>query len=359
MTRRHARTDLLDRVSVPDLWPDIQRRAPGSPGEVGPPSNGRPAAVAVALIVAILGVGLSVYALSGVRHAGGPVGPSPAAPPTGPLIAFTTASRDSGVNPDLRIAVMRPDGSEVTRLTTGQEPDTYITRYGYSQDLDPEWSPDGQTIYFLRRYSESVYSLCSVTSSGKGFDIIVRDFPSGEFALSPAGTQVAFAGDHGMHAMDIDGSNDHLLAHVEHLPYGVPASWSPNGKAIAFVSGLQQLWIVDVTSGRLTRLLPGAQVTTALWDPAGGKIAISMQRRSRVFSSQVWTVGPDGTGARRITDRRGNWIPAAWSPDGSRLLLGRLDDRSRDHGLAVFNADGSGPVVIEPTSPSAWAAWRA
>ena len=194
MTRRHARTDLLDRVSVPDLWPDIQRRAPGSPGEVGPPSNGRPAAVAVALIVAILGVGLSVYALSGVRHAGGPVGPSPAAPPTGPLIAFTTASRDSGVNPDLRIAVMRPDGSEVTRLTTGQEPDTYITRYGYSQDLDPEWSPDGQTIYFLRRYSESVYSLCSVTSSGKGFDIIVRDFPSGEFALSPAGTQVAFAG---------------------------------------------------------------------------------------------------------------------------------------------------------------------
>jgi WD40 repeat protein len=271
----------------------------------------------------------------------------------GPLIAFTTSIRGE------RIAVMRPDGSDVSQVTTGEEPDAYVERYGDSQDLNPQWSPNGATIYFLRRYSEAVYSLCSISPSGADFEILVRDVSSGEFALSPSGTHIAFAGDGGIRLMNVDGSGDHLLARFNGLPFGVSASWSPDGTRIAFVSGLQELWMVDVPNGRLTRVRTDGPVDAVLWSPKGDEIAIAMRDATQTFASQVWIIHSDGTGARRLTDGTGYWIPAAWSPDGSQLLLGRLDDRLSDDGQAVIDANGSGLVVVNPTGLSGSGSWRA
>jgi len=356
MTERRSVADLLDRVPVPDLWPDIRKRVPDTEGAGAPPSNRRTYALVAAVMIGVLGVAASISALSGM---GADQTASPAAPAlVGPLIAYTTMGNDA----HLRIAVMRPDGSGATPVTTGKEPDDYVSRFGFSQDLDPQWSPDGQRIYFLRRYSESVYSLCSISPSGQRFDVLVRDFP-GMYALSPSGSEVAFGIGHGIHVMNVDGSNDHVVAHTsEMLPNGVPISWSPDAEEIAFSSGDSKLSIVDISSGRVTTPAPGFRVDAVAWDPVGALVAFAGSRLDEpnisAFTEQVWTVRPDGTGLQLVTDGASNWTVAGWSPDGTQLIVGRLDQRLRDNGLAVISVDGTGLSVIQPSALSAGADWR-
>jgi WD40 repeat protein len=355
MTERRSVADLLDRVRVPDLWPDIRRRVPA--GEPAPPSHRRTYTLVAAVLIGIIGVGASIYALSGMgaERTEGPVAPAL----VGPLITYSSLGSEA----DLRIAVMRPDGSGATPVTTGREPDDYVSRFGFSQDLSPQWAADGQRIYFLRRYEESIYSLCSISPTGQGFEVLVREFPAGMFALSPSGAEVAFGIGHGIHVMGVDGSNDHVVAHTsDMLPNGVPISWSPDGGKIVFSSGDSQLSIVDVTSGRITIPVRGFRVDAVAWDPTGALIAFAGSRLDVAniskFTEQVWIVRPDGTGLRLVTGGGSNWTVAGWSPDGTQLIVGRLDRRLRDNGLAVISVDGTGLSVIQPSALSTWAAWR-
>jgi Tol biopolymer transport system component len=357
MIERRSVADLLDRVRVPDLWPDIQRRVPDTAAELAPPSRRRAYALVAAVVIGILGVGASIYALSGMG-AERTEGPAPPAL-VGPLIAYSTTD----TAPDLRIAVMRPDGSSATAVTTGKEPDEYVSRYGFSQDLDPQWSADGQRIYFLRRYSEAIYSLCSISPTGQGFQVLVRDFPAGIFALSPSGSEVSYGAGHAIHVMKVDGSDDRVVAHTPvTFPYGVPISWSPDGGRIVFSSGDMHLSIADVATGRVTTPLRGFRVDAVAWDPADRLIAFAGSRLNvpniSKFTEQVWVVRPDGTDLRLVSGGGSNWTAAGWSPDGTHLIVGRLDQRLRDDGLAVIGVDGTGLSIIQPSALSTWAAWR-
>ena len=345
-------------------FPDRLRRtadafAPGRPDTAQITHRGRvrkarkTAAVGGVGVLSMLAIALPLYLLSGLGH------PTPDHPGTHkhetPPIAFVDANG--------RIALMRPDGSGVQQITTGHERDPYVARYGSSQDSNPQWTPGGHAIYFLRRYSEAVYSLCSVSPTGSGFRVAVRNFPSGEFAISPSGTQVAFTAGNGVFVSGIDGSSQHRIVRFPGFPYGTSVTWSPNGKEIAFVSGSQELWVAELSGDlrvwRVTRA--GAHVSFATWDPTGAVIAYTLMKvnsNGALDSSQVWTIRSDGSGARRVTDGHGYWTSTAWSPGGSHLLLGRLDSKLRDDGLAIINADGSGLQVISKGAQSGFASWR-
>ena len=363
MTKRRSPADLLDRVGVPDLWPDIQRRVPGHAEALEPAPQRRRSALVTAVVIALVGVGISIYALSGggVDQREGPITRQAL---SGPMIAYSDV-----VDGRSRVWSMRPDGSDATQVTTGREPDDYAVRWGYSQDLDPQWSPDGQTIYFLRRYNKAIYSLCSISPTGEGFRVLVRDFPAGIFALSPTGSEVAFGAGHAIHVMNVNGSNEHVVASTPiAFPNGVPISWSPDGGRIVFQSGYSQLLgysqlaIADVATGRITTPVPGIRIDEVAWDPTGALIAFAGSQvdipNISTFPEQVWVVRPDGTDMRLLTDGGSNWTAAGWSPDGSQLIIGRLDPQQHDNGLAVIGVDGSGMSVIQPSALSAWAAWR-
>ncbi len=82
-------------------------------------------------------------------------------------------------------------------------------------------------------------------------------------------------------------------------------SISPDGQRIAFVSnasGQPQAWVVSAAGGTPVRLTEIADPVGAVeWSPDGSRIAYTVAPGGGM-NTQVWVVGPDGKGARRLTD---------------------------------------------------------
>ncbi len=102
-------------------------------------------------------------------------------------------------------------------------------------------------------------------------------------------------------------------------------SFSPDGRRIAFVtnlSGLPQVWTVDAEGGwpePVTAL--DDPVQSVSWSPTGDRLVFSLAPGGGM-NSQVYTIRPDGTDQRRLTDggKATNNV-GGWSSDGSSLLV--------------------------------------
>lgn len=132
-------------------------------------------------------------------------------------------------------------------------------------------------------------------------------------------------------------------------------SWSPDGRAIAYIvdpdpsagcpygscAARFELWVMGADghgARKLARGVAGGQLPT--WSPDGSTIAFEHSSDDTV--GDVYTIRRDGTHLRRLT--RTPWdddFPAAWSPDGRKLLFVHwpLEGANR---LYVMNADGTG-----------------
>jgi Tol biopolymer transport system component len=220
---------------------------------------------------------------------------------------------------------------------------------------------------------------------------------------SPDGTHIAFIRVHlkdyltngrgTLVVANADGSSQRSLGHASWDPeYAVPPTWSPDGTRIAVAAGVHcgetdcersELWVADVASGDL--VLVARDAWNASWSPDGKRLAYggdvvhidsrdtdpgahtifvvgadgSGRQRLTAGEAAAWSprgeviavqrdgdsyfVRPNGTGLRRFLRRSG--LPE-WSPDGSRLAFSTLD------GLQVVGRDGRsvhrvGPSVLE------------
>ena len=102
------------------------------------------------------------------------------------------------------------------------------------------------------------------------------------------------------------------------------ASWSPDGKRLAFSAYRQNphggLYIVDLATKHLTPLLvhgPGAREPA--WSPNGRSIAFV---RGNGPSSSIWLLDLRNGRVRRLT-RGGIDVAPAWSPDGKAIVFVR------------------------------------
>jgi Tol biopolymer transport system component len=99
--------------------------------------------------------------------------------------------------------------------------------------------------------------------------------------------------------------------------YHFPA-WSPDGTRLVLrvaTPTSKGLAILDVASGRLTPLTSGGGTDDNLpkWSPNGTEIVFTSDRDG---DYDLYTIRPDGTALRRLTNTPGNDAHAAWSPDG-------------------------------------------
>jgi hypothetical protein len=107
------------------------------------------------------------------------------------------------------------------------------------------------------------------------------------------------------------------------LASGKGTSLSPDGNEIAFLDTRGRVWIGPNKSAlRAHKVALAEQASQLVWSPDSSLLAFTTPRRTH---AQLAIVSPDGSGFRLLTRSvEGDAVyPAAWTPDGERLLAVR------------------------------------
>jgi hypothetical protein len=207
--------------------------------------------------------------------------------------------------------VLSPDGRRVA-FWRGYPPHVWVVgadgrgrrqlTSGY--DDEPSWSPDGRTIVFHRRLGQNANALVVRPLHGKPHVVVRVARPGGPEspAWSPDGRWIAyqyfFHDDkrNGLWLVRPDGRDRHRVVGG----FIWSSSWSPDGSKLAVGTGRGAVALVDVSGRVLRRLrLRGLeQIGGLAWSPDARRLALQTPIDPQ---PQVWVVGVDGHGLRRLT----------------------------------------------------------
>jgi TolB protein len=180
---------------------------------------------------------------------------------------------NNGVNTsDMSLELMNADGTQKRTLYHEKG----------SAAFDGSWSPAGDTILFsvghyFRAPGLPAAQIATIQPDGSGFRAIVDD-----------GVNNGFPG------------------------------WSPDGKQIVYKHG-KELVIRTLADGKITPLTDGAHYANfPQWQPRGNVILFTSDRDGRF---ELYTIRPDGSDLKRLTNVAGSNAHSTWSPDGKWIVF--------------------------------------
>ena len=221
----------------------------------------------------------------------------------------------------------------------------------------PAWHPDGQTISFL--YEGDLW-VTDLNGSNR------QNLTDGRINLnscvptswSPDGRQIAYWGNsdqgYGVYAMGTNGGNEQIVE--AGWPRDGRASWSPDGRSIAY-SEMRQLdppfkrfgsdiFVVNANGSDSVNLTvnPAPMNISASWSPDGKKIAYVASPKPFLWlpPHNIHVMNADGSNPDMLTKGERwayEWNPT-WSPDSRRIAFARqTPDGFKD--IFSMNTDGS------------------
>ena len=243
------------------------------------------------------------------------------------------------------------DGANPRRVTVSR-----------SLNTNPAWAPDGRSIGYTSWVSGFPDVVVSHLFEGRMAKPVQGDSRRQNFlpAFSPDGRRVAFNSNRDdnsdIYVANVDGTG--VLRLTNHPAIDTSPTWSPNGQQIAFTSdrtGTPQIYVVGADGTGLRRLTYESYCDRPTWSPppfneiayssrtsAGGHdikvldLATNEVRQltfglgsnespsyspngrhiafmsTRGGSKQIYTIGRDGRGLRRVTSAGNNEMPS-WS----------------------------------------------
>jgi len=290
------------------------------------------------------------------------------------------------------------------------------TRYFTGDDLfnlevatDPQISPDGRTIAYVRKSNDIMTDKARSTiwlvdvASGQQRPLLAGSGSYFSPQWSPDGTRLAYvAAEGGNPQLYVRWMASGESARITGLPDGPDSvAWSPDGRRIAYsmfvpddgpklgkapdkpegAKWADPLQVIDMVTYRADGagyLKPGyeqifwvpadggapTQLTFGATHAGGGQISWTPDSRAILFSanlgkdwerqpvnSEVYRVSIDGGAPVALTSRDGPDNSPAVSPDGRHIAYVGFDDRKRSYEntrLYVMNVDGSGSRVLTP-----------
>lgn len=203
-----------------------------------------------------------------------------------------------------------------------------------------DWGPNNGWFLFNTRLgaSESGYlykvkingnEISKLTGSGSPNDLVYTVLGK----WSPQGSKILFtvvAGEpRGISIMDPDGTDAKII-----IPYGVAASWFPDGNKIVYANWdttitdpnqRRQLYTANRDGSniqKITNLPNSTHLSSPVVSPDGEKIAFVHRGRDR--SLEVFMMNADGTGIEQLTEGEGIAQRPEWHPDGQTILFTRF-----------------------------------
>jgi len=242
------------------------------------PRNGKLAFLSNRRVFSSTAQGESLTAIIKDRRAG-----KPAWSPNGRWIAISCGSTETS---DAEICIMRPDGSDLKKITANEQ-----------HDDAPAWSPDG--------------------------------------------TEIAFVRDGALLTVNVESGEERTIV----TPLALPSSptWSPDGEYIAASASAPNsfgdIFVVDVDTGGAVNITnTRRQEYSPDWSPAGDRIAFQAYEETAAGGWGIFTRAVDGSDEERVTSASMFATVPSWSPNGLKLTFSGYDDVGRMGSLNGFSS---------------------
>ncbi|HET7274806.1 MAG TPA: amidohydrolase family protein [Longimicrobiaceae bacterium] len=262
------------------------------------------------------------------------------------------------------------------------EVETFIRGPGGA--IRPEVSPDGETLSFIRRVGLNSVLFVQDIESGREtalFDGLSHDqqeawsifgvYPS--YDWTPDGENIIIYGQGKIWRIDAETGDatqipfqarvQQTITEAVRFPQEVAPEtfdvkmlrWvtvAPDGRSVIY-NALGKLWLRPLTDGEPRRITGNADhwELHPSFSPDGGTIVYTTWDDEELGA--VWTVQPNGTGARKITTRPGHYVEPEFSPDGRSIVFRRIggdglrgDLWSRETGIYIVPAAGGEPRLV-------------
>jgi Tol biopolymer transport system component len=232
-----------------------------------------------------------------------------------------------------------------------------IARFG----TQPAWSPRGRLIAY----------------DGRGITVVESDgtrrrrVAGGRFPLwSPQRNRLAFscgkrriverAGEtSALCVSDIRG-RPRLVARGVLVDYdqfnGVAVAWSPDGRRLAYV-GADGVFVVDSHGRHATRIVRkprSVSVSALTWSVDGRHLVLTQRRDGNDL--EIYTMAPDGSGIRQLTNNSTGDLQPTWTPDGKRIAFVRTRTGGHVDIWTMRAEGGDGRLVARNGVAPSWTA---
>ncbi len=286
-------------------------------------------------------------------------------------------------DPGLKVWTMNADGSNPTQLTDEKVRDPSIPSYIHFYDEYPKFSPDGTKIAFrsIGRSNSGSQAIFVMNADGSDLHQITINSSTlggelGSFEWSPDGTKflfdagvyvVLFGASHSSDVVrtsgyranifvsDIDGKNVVRLTNDTDALNDF-ATWSPDGKSIAFASdreGAEKIYVMNADGSNQRSVATGGYFSSPSWSPDGSKILFVGPERYdgcptyQYVCSQLYTVSADGSQSKQLTNYVSGYANPRYSPDGMKIIFERRSFHYTYDRTVIFVMDADGGNQID------------